>query len=70
MLNPRLNCYNFERMNVLCAEQAGLRKGCCTMEYVFNLKCLADLYLHRSKRLFYAYIDYKKAFDSVNRLAL
>ena len=35
----------------------------------FNLKCLADLYLHRSKRLFCAFIDYKKKIDSVVRLA-
>ena len=40
------------------------------MDHVFNLKCLADLYLHRSKHLFCAFIDYRKAFDSDNRLAL
>ena len=33
---------------------------------IFYLKCLADLYLHRSKHLFCAFIDYKKAFDSAN----
>ena len=40
------------------------------MDHVLNLKYLADLYLHRSKRLFCAFIDYKNAFDSVDRLAL
>ena len=69
VLNYRLNCY-LESMNVLCEEKAGFRKGYSTMDHVFNLKCLADLYLHRSKRLFCAFIDYRKAFDSVNRLAL
>ena len=57
-------------MNVLCEEQAGFRKGYSTMDHVFNLKCLADLYLHRSKRLFSAFIDYRKTLDSVNRLDL
>ena len=57
-------------MNVLCEEQAGFRKGYSTKDHVFNLKCLADLYLHRSKRLFCAFIYYRKAFNSVNRLAL
>lgn len=57
-------------MNVLCEEQAGFRKGYSTMDHVFNLKCLADLYLHRSKCPFCAFIDDIKAFDSVNRLAL
>lgn len=69
VLNFRLNCY-LENMNLLCEEQAGFRKGYSTMDHVFNLKCLVDLYLHRSKNLFCAFIDYKKAFDSVNRLAL
>ena len=35
---------------------------------MFNLKCLVDLYLHRKK--FCAFIDYRKTFDSVNRIAL
>ena len=65
VLNYRLNCY-LESTNVLCKEQAGFRKGYSTMDHVFNLKCLADLYLHRSC----AVINYRKSFDSVNRLAL
>ena len=69
VLNNRLNCF-LESMNVLCEEQAGFRKGYSTMDHVFNLKCLVDLYLHRNKHLFCAFIDYRKAFDSVNRLAL
>ena len=40
------------------------------MDLVFNLNCSPDLYQHRSEHLFCAFIDYKKAFDSVNRLAL
>ena len=69
VLNYRLNCY-LESMTVLCEEQAGFKKGYSTMDHNFNLKCLADLYLHRSKHLLCVFIDYRKAFDSVNRLAL
>ena len=58
-------------MNLLCEEQAGFRKGYSTIDHIFNLKCLVDLYLHRKKKqLFCAFIDYRKAFDSVNRIAL
>ena len=37
------------------------------MDHVFALHCLIDVYLQREKRLFSAFIDYKKAFDSVQR---
>ena len=53
-------------MNVLAEEQAWFRKGYGTTDHIFNLKCLIDLYLFRSRKLFCAFIDYKKAFDSVN----
>ena len=69
VLNNSLNCY-LEDMNVLCEEQAGFRKNYGTYDYIFNLKCLIDLYLHRNKTLYCAFIDYHKAFDSINRIAL
>ena len=65
-LNNRLNNY-LESMNLLCEEQAGFRKKYGTTDHIFNLKCIIDLYLFRGKKLFCAFIDYKKAFDSVNR---
>ena len=58
-----------ENMN-LCEEQAGFRKNYGTTDHIFNLKCLIDLYLFRGKKLFCAFIDYRKAFDSVNRTHL
>lgn len=69
VLNNRLNFY-LESMNVLCEEQAGFRKNYSTMDHIFNLKCLIDLYLHRNKKLYCAFIDYRKAFDSVDRVLL
>ena len=57
-------------MNILNEEQAGFRKIFSTTDHIFNLKCLIDLYLFRGKRTLFAFIDYKKAFDSVNRVYL
>ena len=69
VLNHRLNQY-LENMNILCKEQAGFRKNYSTTDHIFNLKCLIDLYLFRGKKLYCAFIDVKKAFDSVNRTYL
>ena len=69
VLNNRLNCY-LEDMNVLYEEQAGFRKNYGTYDHIFNLKYLIDLYLYRNKTLYRAFIDYRKAFDSINRIAL
>ena len=59
VLNNRLNKY-LEDMNVLAEEQAGFRKNYGTTDHIFNLKCLIDLYLFRGRKLFCAFIDYKK----------
>ena len=69
MLNNRLNNY-LENMNLLCEEQAGFHKNYETTDHIFNLKCLIDLYLLRGKKLFCAFIDHRKASDSVNRTHL
>ena len=60
ILNNRLNNY-LESMNLLCEEQAGFRKKYGTTDHIFNLKCIIDLYLFRGKKLFCAFIDYKKS---------
>jgi hypothetical protein len=69
VLNNRLNHY-LENMSVLCEEQAGFRNNYGTYDHIFNLECLVDLYLHRNKPLYCAFIDYHNTFDSVNRIAL
>ena len=68
-LNKRLNCF-LEENNILCEEQAGFRKGYSTVDHIFSLKMIVDFYLTKKKKMYCAFIDYKKAFDSVNRLAL
>ena len=69
ILNNRLTSY-LENSGILCEEQAGFRKGYGTTDHIFNLKCLVDLYLARGKKLYCAFVDYKKAFDSVSRTLL
>ena len=69
VLNDRLNQY-LENMNILNEEQAGFRKRYSTTDHIFNLKSLIDLYLCGGRQLYCAFIDYKKAFDSINRTYL
>ena len=66
MINDRIHSF-FETNDILGTEQSGFRKGHSTMDHVFALHCLIDVYLQRKRRLFCAFIDYKKAFDSVQR---
>ena len=52
-------------------EQAGFRKHYSTADYIFSLKMLVDFYLYKKNKMLYcAFNDYRKAFDSVNRVAL
>ena len=69
VLNNRLFNY-LECLGLLCEEQAGFRKGYGTVDHIFNLKCLIDMYLFRRTKLYCAFVDYRKAFDSVNRVLL
>ena len=66
VINDRIHSF-LETSDILGTEQSGFRQGHWTMDHVFALHCLIDVYLQREKRLFCAFIDYKKAFDSVQR---
>jgi hypothetical protein len=69
VINERLSHY-IEDSGLLGEEQAGFRQGYSTIDHTFTLKCIIDLYLRRRKRLYCAFIDYRKAFDTINRVAL
>ena len=56
--------------DIIVEEQAGFRRGYSTIDNIFVLRGVIDRYLSRHKKLFVAFIDFKKAFDSVNRDAL
>ena len=59
-----------EEIGALGEEQAGFRPGYSTQYHIFVLKMLIDLYNSQNKRIFCAFIDYKKALDSINRAYL
>ena len=51
-------------------EQAGFREGYSTIDHAFVVHLVIELYqsvLYVIERVFYAFIDYRKAFDSINR---
>ena len=69
VLNDRIYAF-LEECDLLGNEQAGFRHAHSTMDHVFTLHCLLDLYLQRRHRLFCAFVDYRKAFDSIQRSLL
>ena len=69
VVNTRLTDF-LESNDLLGEEQAGFRAGYSTLDHIFSLHCLIDLYLNNKKRLYCAFIDYKKAFDMVDRCSL
>ena len=69
VLNDRLTKWVTDK-NIIGPEQAGFRKGFSTVDHIFTLKCIVDVYLSKRKRLYCAFIDYQKAFDSIDRLMM
>ena len=41
-----------------------------TIDHIFTLKSLTDMYLYEGKRIFCCFIDYSKAFDEIPRYEL
>ena len=69
VINSRLSGY-LEDYGLLGEEQAGFRSKYSTVDHIFTLKCLLDIYLSKKKKLYAAFIDYKKAFDNIWRIGL
>ena len=57
-------------LNITEENQSGFRKGYATIDHVFTLKTIIDIYLTRKKRLYCAFVDFKKAFDTIWRVGL
>ena len=64
VLNNRLNKWA-ENNDVLSDSQFGFRKGRSTTDAIFVLNAIIQKILNENGRLFCAFIDLKKAFDSV-----
>ena len=69
LLNKRLSNMVYAN-GIIGEEQAGFREGYSTMDHIFVLNTVIQLYLAKRKRLYCAFIDYKKAFDMINRTKL
>ena len=66
IINKRL--YTFLDKNKLLGwEQGGFRQNSGTVDMIFSLHCLLDIYLQNKKKLFCTFVDYRKAFDYVQR---
>ena len=70
-LNNRLAVFTATR-GILGEEQAAFREGYSTLDHVFVLNELINMYLQKGKkkRLYCCFIDYQKAFDTIRRSAL
>ena len=64
ILNKRLSNWA-ESNNVLSDAQFGFRKGRSTVDAIFVLNGIVQKFLNENKRLYCAFVDLKKAFDSV-----
>ena len=69
VLNKRVNAW-CEEHNIISDSQFRFRKGCSTTDAIFVLHNLIQKILNDKKRLYCAFVDLKKAFDSIYRNAL
>ena len=56
--------------DILGSEQMGFREGYSTIDHAFVLQLVIELYQSVRKRVLCAFIDYRKAFDSIDRSLL
>lgn len=64
-----INQYS-EGNRLLSETQAGFRKDYSTLDHMFLLKCVTDLFKWIKRKLFCLFVDYKKAFDMAWREGL
>ena len=71
ILNNRLYTWMENNMKI-CEEQAGFRRQFSTIDHIYTLYSIVNnrLYGQRRGKLYAAFIDYKKAFDTVDREVL
>lgn len=68
-INVRLTKFA-DSKSIIGEEQAGFREGYSTQDHIFVFNELIQIYLNQNKRLYCCFIDYKKAFDTINRSLL
>ena len=69
ILNKRLT--NFvECNNILPIEQGGFREKYSTVDHIFTLYSMIHKQFSKDQKLYVAFVDYSKCFDTVNKHAL
>ena len=66
ILNDRLNEYS-NNISIINETQAGFRQGYSTLDHIFLLKNIIDLFTWKKRKLYCLFTDYQKAFDMVWR---
>ena len=69
ILNKRITTF-LESMEKFKENQAGFRKNYSTTDHIFSLYALFEILKQRKKKLYCAFIDFSKAFDTVWRTGL
>ena len=69
IINERLNKYS-DSVELILENQAGFRRGLSTTDNIFSLYSLIELFKLFKKKLYCAFIDFEKAFDSVWHIGL
>ena len=69
VINDRLQTF-LDNIGGIGDEQAGFRRGYATIDHIFVLSSIINIYLHKKKRLYCTFVDYQKAFDLVDRSSL
>ena len=70
ILNKRLYAW-LEDNNTISEEQAGFRKNYSTVDHIFVLNAIVQTHLEkRGAKMYVAFVDFRKAFDSVRHCKL
>ena len=59
-----------ETNNILPIEQAGFRQNQSTIDHIFTLYSMITKQLTMNRKLYVAFVDYSRCFDTVNKHAL
>jgi len=66
IINERLKSWA-ESYDIITDAQFGFKPNCSTADAIFILNALIEKQLHNKHKLFCCYIDYRKAYDVINR---
>ena len=68
-LNTRITNFMYANEKV-GYEQTGFRPEFSTIDHIFTLHAIIEYYKSKNSRVYYAFVDYRKAFDLVERSSL